>query len=110
MHGARLNEHLEHQKRSAASHWGTFVISRENRRDFAKRGLRAVRGHVEHADFSPQKHREAEEWIDEQDHRSTNKRANLALVISIIAALAALIPLVIQYWGPVLAALRSGPN
>ena len=86
------------------------MISRENRRDFAKRGLRAVRGHVEHADFSPQKHREAEEWIDEQDHRSTNKRANLALVISCIAALAALIPLVIQYWGPVLAALRSGPN
>jgi hypothetical protein len=86
------------------------VISRENRRDFAKRGLHVVLSHVEHAVFSPQKHREAEEWIDEQDHRSTNKRANLALVISCIAVLVALIPLVIQYWGPVLAALRSGLN
>jgi hypothetical protein len=82
------------------------VISPENRRDFEQRGLRNVRQQVEYVTFSPEKHREAEEWIDEQEHaldrernalaRSANRRATIALVISVLALV---VPLIIQFWG-----------
>jgi hypothetical protein len=83
------------------------VINRENRRDFEDRGQRNVRLQVVNANFDPDKHRQAEEWIDEREHvferernalaRSANTRATIALVISAIAALAAIVPLVILW-------------
>jgi CHASE3 domain sensor protein len=91
------------------------VISDENRRDFEQRRLRNVRLQVVNANFAPDKHREAEEWIDEQENalvreqiaiaRSAVRRSTIALVISGVAALfagvaalAAIVPLVIQHW------------
>ena len=71
------------------------MISDENRRDFEQRRLRNVRLQVVNANFDPDKHRQAEEWIDEQEHvfdrernaiaRSANTRATIALVISVLA-------------------------
>ena len=91
------------------------MISDENRRDFEQRRLRNVRLQVVNANFDPDKHREAEEWIDEQENalvreqiaiaRSAVRRSTIALVISGVAALfagvaalAAIAPLVIQHW------------
>ena len=91
------------------------MISDENRRDFEQRRLRNVRLPFVNANFDPDKHRQAEEWIDKQENalnrernalaRSANTRASIALVISAIAmvisaitALAAIVPLLIQHW------------
>lgn len=82
------------------------MISDDNRRDFEERKLRNVKQQVEHANFAPDKHKHAQEWIDEQEHRfdrernaiarSANRRATWALVISVLALV---VPLVIQFWG-----------
>jgi hypothetical protein len=84
------------------------LISDENRRDFEERGLHGVRQQFHRANFTaPGKHREAEEWIHEQEHafdrarialaRSANTRATWALVISVLALV---VPLIIQFWSP----------
>jgi hypothetical protein len=54
------------------------VISDANRRDFEDRGLRNVRLQVANANFDPDKHRQAEEWIDEQEHVFDRERNAIA--------------------------------
>jgi hypothetical protein len=94
------------------------MISEDNRREFEQRGALGVRRQIEHANYNEEKRKQADEWLDEIEHGparalakeqnsilqesnriagGTNRRATIALVISIISALIAGTALLLQY-------------
>ena len=85
-----------------------MMISDGKRRDFEDRKLDNVRRQVAHANFAPDKHKQAQEWIDEQEHRfgrernaiarSANRIAGWKLVIA-VGVLLVVVPLAIRFWG-----------
>ena len=85
-----------------------MMISDDKRRDFEDRKLDNVKRQVAHANFAPDKHKQAQEWIDEQEHRfdrernaiarSANRIAGWKLVIA-VGVLLVVVPLAIRFWG-----------
>jgi hypothetical protein len=93
------------------------MISEQNRNEFEQLGLKGVQGQIDHALYDGQKQREAYEWLEEKVHgpdralareqieiareakdtaKAANTRANWALAIAVISAVAAIV--VPHYW------------
>lgn len=77
------------------------MISPENRAEFEGLRVDEVRKRVDHSVWKPDKHREAIEWLEEQDaarqsirlQRTAGTRATIALVISGLALLISILAL-----------------
>jgi hypothetical protein len=63
---------------------------REHLADFKERGVENVRLQILHANFSPEKHKDAEKWVYREDHRY-QRRADTKSTIAIVVSLAAFI-------------------
>jgi len=82
------------------------MITEANRREFEQRGPDGVRKQIEHALYDAEKQKQAYEWLDETERGPDRAlmreqilmRATIALVISLVSALAAVGSFVVAFF------------